>query len=178
MQADEDKSLFALALDVEDVPRSGSRNHDALFGVCSYDFHGWKLPTCDPTSQHSLRDLPVGDFSLVREYRCAVEGGGVAWDGARLVRCDGRHDVRVVGALDELEFVDGSVYANIRQSDRVARIAPDSGAVTGWLDLSSIAERERRAGEVDVADGIAWDGRTLYVTGKLWRSVYGRALLR
>ena len=50
--------------------------------------------------------------------------------------------------------------------------------MTGWLDLSPIAERERRAGEVDVAYGIAWDGSTLYVTGKLWRSVYGLELLR
>ena len=89
-----------------------------------------------------------------------------------------RDDIRAVGALDEIEFIDGSVYANIRQSDRVARIDPESGAVTGWLDLSSIAERERRAGEVDVANGIARDGHTLYVTGKLWRSVYGLELLR
>ena len=50
--------------------------------------------------------------------------------------------------------------------------------MTGWLDLASIAEREHRAGEVDVANGIAWDGRTLYMTGKLWRSVYGLELLR
>ena len=94
------------------------------------------------------------------------------------MRCDGRHDVRAVGALDELEFVDGSVYADIRQSDRVARIDPESGAVTGWLDLSSTAERERRAGEVDIANGIARDGRTLYVTGKLRRSVHGLELPR
>ena len=68
--------------------------------------------------------------------------------------------------------------ANIWQSARVARIDPESGAVTGWLDLSSITERERRAGEVDVASGIARDGRTLYVTGKLWRSVHSLELLR
>ena len=74
MQADEDKWLFSLALDVEDVPRSDSCNHDTPLGVCSYGFQGLESPTCDPTSQRSLRDLPVGDFSLVREYRCAVEG--------------------------------------------------------------------------------------------------------
>ena len=89
-----------------------------------------------------------------------------------------RDDIRAVGALDQLEFADGSVYADIRQSDRMARIDPESDAVTRWLDLSPIAERERRAGEVDVANGIARDGRTLYVTGKLWRSVYGLELLR
>ena len=60
----------------------------------------------------------------------------------------------------------------------MASIDPESGAVTGWLDLSSIAERERRAGGVDVANRIAWDGRTLYVTGKLRHSVYGLELPR
>ena len=142
--------------------------------------------------------MRLEDFALVREYRYAGEGWGLAWDGARLVMSDGsatlrfrdpatfrierevevREGARAVGALNELEFVDGSVYANIWQSDRVARIDPENGAVTGWLDLSPIAERERRAGEVDVANGIAWDGSTLYVTGKLWRSVYGLELLR
>ena len=138
------------------------------------------------------------DFSLVREHRYAGEGWGLAFDGARLVMSDGsatlrfrdpatfrverevevREGARPVEALNELEFVDGSVYANIWRSDRVARIDPASGAVTGWLDLSPIAARERSAGKADVANGLAWDGRRLFVTGKLWRSVYGLELLR
>ena len=142
--------------------------------------------------------MRLKDFSLVREYRHAGEGWGLAYDGARLVMSDGsatlqfrdpatfrverkvevREGARPIEALNELEFVDGSVYANIWRSDRVARIDPTNGVVTGWLDLSPIAEKERRAGEVDVANGIAWDGSTLYVTGKLWRSVYGLELLR
>ena len=142
--------------------------------------------------------LSVKDFSLVREHRYAGEGWGLAWDGARLVMSDGsatlrfrdpgtfrverevevRDGARAIEALNELEFVAGSVYANIWQSDRVARIDPASGIVTGWLDLSRIAGKERGAGEVDVANGIAWDGHRLYVTGKLWRSVYGLELLR
>ena len=142
--------------------------------------------------------LRLEDFSLVREYRYAGEGWGLAWDGTRLVMSDGsatlrfrdpatfrverevevRDGGRAVGALNELELVGGSVYANIWRSDRVARIDPASGAVTGWLDLAPIAERERSAGAVDVANGLAWDGSKLYVTGKLWRSVYGLELLR
>ena len=138
------------------------------------------------------------DFSLVREHRYSGEGWGLAYDGARLVMSDGsatlrfrdpatfrverevvvREGARPVEALNELEFVDGSVYANVWRSDRVARIDPASGAVTGWLDLSPIAARERSAGDVGVANGIAWDGRRLFVTGKLWRSVYGLELLR
>ena len=141
--------------------------------------------------------LRLKDFSLVREYRYAGEGWGLAYDGVRLVMSDGsatlrfrdpdtfrierevevREGTRAIDALNELEFVEGALFANIWRSDRVARIDPESGAVTGWLDLSPIADGERRAGEVDVANGIAWDGRRLYVTGKLWRSVYGLELL-
>ena len=141
--------------------------------------------------------VKLKDFSLVREYRYAGEGWGLAFDGARLVMSDGsatlrfrdpvtfrverevevREGARPVEALNELEFVDGSVYANVWRSDRVARVDPASGAVTGWLDLSPLVARERSAGPADVANGIAWDGRRLFVTGKLWRSVYGLELL-
>ena len=140
----------------------------------------------------------VKDFSLVREHRYAGEGWGLAYDGKRLVMSDGsatlrfrdpktfrvlrevvvRDGARAVDALNELEFVEGALFANIWRSDRVARIDPESGAVTGWLDLSVIAAKERGAGDVDVANGIAWDGIRLFVTGKLWRSVYGLVLDR
>ena len=142
--------------------------------------------------------LRVEDFSLVREHRYAGEGWGLAWDGERLVMSDGsatlrfrdpltfhverqievRDGARAIAALNELEFVEGAVYANVWRSDGVARIDPASGAVTGWLDLAPIAVRERNAGDAGVANGIAWDGRLLYVTGKLWRSVYGLELRR
>ena len=142
--------------------------------------------------------LRLKDFSLVREHRYAGEGWGLAHDGSRLVMSDGsavlkfrdpgtfrvlrevevRDGARAVAALNELEYVEDMLYANIWRSDRVARIDPASGMVTGWLDLSAIAEKERRTGEVDAANGIAWDGHRLYVTGKLWRSVYGLELER
>ena len=141
--------------------------------------------------------LRLADFSLVREHRYSGEGWGLAYDGSRLVMSDGsatlrfrdpltfrverelevREGARAIDALNELEFVEGALYANIWRSDRVARIDTASGAVTGWLDLSPIAAKERSAGRVDVANGIAWDGRRLFVTGKLWRSVYGLELL-
>ena len=140
----------------------------------------------------------VKDFSLVREHRYAGEGWGLAYDGKRLVMSDGsatlrfrdpktfrvlrevvvRDGARAVDALNELEFVEGALFANVWRSDRVARIDPESGAVTGWLDLSAIAAKERAAGDVDVANGIAWDGSRLFVTGKLWRSIYGLVLDR
>ena len=139
----------------------------------------------------------LSDFSLVREHRYAGPGWGLAHDGSLLVMSDGtstlrfrnpetfrvvrevevRDGTRAIDALNELEFVEDALYANVWRSDRVARIDPESGTVTGWLDLSPIAEKERNAGDVDVANGIAWDGSTLFVTGKLWRSVYGLELL-
>ena len=142
--------------------------------------------------------LRIEDFSLVREHRYEGEGWGLAYDGTRLVMSDGsatlrfrdpatfrlarevvvRDGARTVDSLNELEFVDGAIFANIWRSDRIARIDPTSGAVTGWLDLAPIAARERSAGKVDVANGIAWDGRRLYVTGKLWRAVYALELVR
>ena len=140
--------------------------------------------------------LRLKDFSLVREHRYSGEGWGLAWDGTSLVMSDGsatlrfrdpftfrverelqvRDGDRAVDALNELEFVEGVLYANIWRSDRVARIDPATGGVTGWLDLSPIAERERASGDAEVANGIAWDGRRLFVTGKRWRSVYGLEL--
>lgn len=140
--------------------------------------------------------LRLKDFSLVREHRYSGEGWGLAWDGTLLVMSDGsatlrfrdpltfrverelhvRENGRAIGALNELEFVEGVLYANIWRSDRVARIDPATGEVTGWLDLSPIAERERASGDAEVANGIAWDGRRLFVTGKRWRSVYGLEL--
>ena len=142
--------------------------------------------------------LRLKDFSLVREYRYAGKGWGLAYDGAKLVMSDGsatlqfrdpftfrierevevREGARAIEALNELEIVEGAVYANIWRSDRAARIDPASGAVTGWLDLSPIAAHERSAGNAGVVNGIAWDGRRLFVTGKLWRAVYGLELLR
>ena len=136
------------------------------------------------------------DFSLVREHRYSGEGWGLAYDGTLLVMSDGsatlrfrdpltfrverdlhvRDGDRSIDALNELEFVEGALYANIWRSDRVARIDPVTGRVTGWLDLSSIAERERASGDAEVTNGIAWDGRRLFVTGKRWRSVYGLEL--
>ena len=142
--------------------------------------------------------LRLKDFAPVREYRYQGRGWGLAYDGERLVMSDGtarlrfrdprtfriereievRDGDRAIDRLNELEVVEGALYANIWQTDRVARIDPASGAVTGWLDLSTIADRERSAGDVDVANGLAWDGRRLYATGKYWRTVYVLELLR
>jgi len=82
-----------------------------------------------------------------------------------------------VANLNELEFVDGKIYANVQRQDRVAIIEPDSGQVTGWIDLSELKSRmpPLSSGPLPPAsNGIAYDaarGR-LFVTGKLWPKVF------
>jgi glutamine cyclotransferase len=76
--------------------------------------------------------------------------------------------------LNELEFVRGEIYANIWQTDQIARIDPASGQVLGWADLTGLLSAEDRRQPVDVLNGIAYDaaGDRLFVTGKLWPKLF------
>ena len=84
-----------------------------------------------------------------------------------------------VSALNELEMVRGLIFANVWQSHRLAMIAPDSGTVTGWLDLTGLLPAAERA-RVDVLNGIAYDeaGDRLFVTGKWWPTVFQVEMVR
>lgn len=121
------------------------------------------------------------------------EGWGLTYDGARLIMSDGTATLRFldpktfkqtgtltvkdrgrpVPQLNELEIVKGEIFANIWQSDRIARISPKTGAVTGWIDLRGLLA-PRDAARADVLNGIAYDaaGDRLFVTGKLWPRVF------
>jgi len=76
----------------------------------------------------------------------------------------------MVDNLNELEMIDGELWANIWQTDRIARIDPLSGKVVGYVELNNLLPREMRSQETDVLNGIAWDSgkRRLFVTGKYW----------
>jgi glutamine cyclotransferase len=81
---------------------------------------------------------------------------------------------RPVAQLNELEWVKGEVYANIWQTDRIARIDPATGKVVGWIDLTGLLAPADRTGEADVLNGIAYDaaGDRLFVTGKCWPKLF------
>jgi glutamine cyclotransferase len=137
---------------------------------------------------------PLGE----RPYR--GEGWGLAFDGARLLHSDGTARLtlrdpeslavtgeltvtdggRPVSLLNELEWVDGALWANLWQSDELVRIDPASGVVTGRLDLAPLrAEATAQSGgALDVLNGVAWrpDTGTLLVTGKLWPLLFELAL--
>lgn len=135
---------------------------------------------------------PLGEFA----YR--TEGWGLTHDGERLVMSDGTNRLRWidrdtgavsrevavsdgargVGLLNELEWVDGRIWANVWKSDRIAVIAPQTGKVEKWVDLSALAaDMRRRHGEARVLNGIAWDAQTgkIMVTGKMWPKVFAIA---
>jgi len=80
----------------------------------------------------------------------------------------------IVDNLNELEMIDGELWANIWQTDRIARIDPLSGKVLGYVELANILPREDRSQETDVLNGIAWDAanKRLFVTGKYWPRIY------
>jgi glutaminyl-peptide cyclotransferase len=90
-------------------------------------------------------------------------------------------DGKPLDQLNELEWVDGEIFANVWQTDRIARIDPASGHVVGWIDLSGLlSAREREQGNADVLNGIAYDPATkrLFVTGKQWPKLFEIRLVR
>jgi glutamine cyclotransferase len=79
-----------------------------------------------------------------------------------------------VDQLNELEFVDGEIFANVWQTNRIARISPQTGKVVGWIDLTGLLSPIYRLESGAVLNGIAYDSgrKRLFVTGKLWPSVF------
>jgi len=119
------------------------------------------------------------------------EGWGLTHDGTHLIVSDGTPTLRFLDPqdfsevkrvtvteaglpldrLNELEFIDGEVWANVWYTDYIVRINPDSGEVASKLDLSGLQQSRQPDA---VLNGIAWDaeGRRLFVTGKLWPALY------
>jgi glutaminyl-peptide cyclotransferase len=81
---------------------------------------------------------------------------------------------RPIDRLNELEWVNGEVFANVWQTARIARIEPRSGKVTGWIDLTALAAAHGGGGPDAVLNGIAYDRARdrLFVTGKNWPRLY------
>ena len=133
-------------------------------------------------------------FDKLREFAYPTEGWGLTQDGERLIMSDGtsslyfldpqtferrgrvtvRDDGEPIDQLNELEFIDGQVYANVWQTDRIAIIDPGSGRVDAWVDLTGLLDPTDRTPRTDVLNGIAYDaeGERLFVTGKYWPKLF------
>ncbi len=136
----------------------------------------------------------VKTFEPIKQFKYDGEGWGLATDGTSIIMSDGSAVLRwrdpqtfaeqkaltvtdhgtPVSQLNELEWVKGEIWANVWQSDQVARIDPKTGNVTGWIDLTGILPAMDRRGSEDVLNGIAYDpkGDRLFVTGKLWSRLF------
>jgi glutamine cyclotransferase len=133
-------------------------------------------------------------FELLREFSYQTEGWGLTHDNKYLIMSDGtpmlyfldpetfaqKHKVMVldqdspVWGLNELEYVDGQIYANVWPTERIVRIDPQTGHVIGWIDVEGILTPQDEVGPVDVFNGIAYDpaGHRLFVTGKFYPKLY------
>jgi glutamine cyclotransferase len=81
---------------------------------------------------------------------------------------------RPVTNLNELEWIDGQIFANIYQTDKIARISPQDGRVTGWLDLAGLRRHLGQPNRAEVLNGIAYEKSTghFLVTGKYWPQMF------
>ncbi len=133
-------------------------------------------------------------FDLLQTFSYPTEGWGITHDGVRLIVSDGTSTLyfwdpvsfeevgRIevhgqdgpVSRLNELEYVRGEVYANVWGTDRIARINPHTGRVTGWINLKGLLDSEVGLGSAGVLNGIAYDAenKRLFVTGKRWPKLF------
>ena len=158
----------------------------AVFGDRLYQLT-WKAGICFVYDKNT--------FALQTQFSYPTEGWGLTHDGEKLLMSDGtniiyfRHPdtfeemgrIEVtdiagpVHYLNELEYIEGQLFANVWRTDRIARIDPKTGAVTGWIDLTGLLPAaDRSQHRVDVLNGIAYDARAdrLFVTGKWWPKVF------
>ena len=142
----------------------------------------------------------INSFKKTGEFAYEGEGWGLTHDQQFLIMSDGTNAIRFLDPnsfkvvrtikvfdaarplmeLNELEYIKGEIYANIWQTNRIARIAPASGEVLEWIDLDGLLKIEDNSKPVDVLNGIAYDEAhdRLFVTGKLWPKLFEIQLKR
>jgi glutamine cyclotransferase len=184
-------SLRKVALETGEVLQS--RNLEPEYfgeGISVVGEHIWQL-----TWQNHVAFLyDKGTFEQLDTVQYPTEGWGLTYDGERLIMSDGTatlyfrdpNTFEVLGQvavydeqgpvtrLNELEYIDGQVLANVWMTDYIAVIDPSTGRVDAWLDLAGLRDQPGLRGEIDVLNGIAYDaaGDRLFVTGKLWPTLY------
>ena len=136
----------------------------------------------------------IGTIPLRRIDSSLRQGWGITHDGTNLIISDGsqilrfvdpttfrlRKRIRVrdgrqyVPKLNELEFINGEIFANVWYRDQIARIDPETGMVNSWLELKPLRPAAVKRSKEAVLNGIAWDAqsRRLFVTGKNWPTLY------
>lgn len=133
-------------------------------------------------------------FRVVKTFVYEGEGWGLTHDSKHLIMSDGTSVLRLLDPvsfqkvgqvavtdagkpvleLNELEYIHGEIYANVWQTDRIARISPATGKVIAWIDLAGLLPAAQRTNPDAVLNGIAYDSKRnrLFVTGKLWPKLF------
>ncbi len=166
---------------------------DAVFGEGIVDWNNELIGVTWRSQEGYVFDLASFDFK--KKFAYPGEGWGMTRNDKQLLLSDGTARIRLLdpttlaqtGAitvtdrgqpvtdLNELEWVKGTIYANVWRTNRIARIDPKTGKVTGWIDLSGLlSHSERNTEGADVLNGIAYDAQhdRLFVTGKYWPDVF------
>lgn len=138
------------------------------------------------------------NFKLIKTFRYPTQGWGLTHDKHSLIMSDGSSVVHFlnpqtlketrdlyvsdgkfnVGYLNGLQYANGYIYANIWQTDFIARISEKTGRITAWIDLEGLNPNPKLLKYSYVLNGIAYDNKTghLFVTGKCWPKLYEIAL--
>lgn len=140
-------------------------------------------------------EFDLKSLKILRQYPTPYSrmGWGLCNDGSKIYNSDGSNVIHIlnkdtymeegyievydnngpVDSLNELEYIDGMIYANIYESDRIVIINPSNGQVTAEIDLSALYPDPSRDPDL-VLNGIAWDaaGKRLFVTGKKWDKLF------
>jgi glutamine cyclotransferase len=147
------------------------------------------------TWQHQVGFIYNADnFEQVGKFNYTGEGWGLTTDGHSLILSDGSNRIRFldpdsfqvtktiavvdgnlpVNELNELEYINGEIYANIWHDNRIVTIDPQTGRITGWIDLNGLLPPGDVQDDEAVLNGIAYDqaGNRLFVTGKLWPRLF------
>lgn len=147
-----------------------------------------------------MLEYDAATFRILKTHTIQTEGWGITHNGAELFYSDGSQNIYVLSPdtlmprrtitvtlngrplprLNELEWIDGEIWANVFQANQIVRINPANGKVTSVVDLSGLLPDGERLPGTDVLNGIAWDARrkALWVTGKRWPWIYQIALTR
>lgn len=143
---------------------------------------------------HIVFVYDINTFEQLGTHYNATEGWGLAYDGERLILSDGSATLRFmdpetfaplgllevtldgnpISRLNELEYIDGEIWANVWMTDYIVRIDPASGLVKSYVDLTGLSGLTQLGSSEAVLNGVAWDAETrrLFVTGKHWANLF------
>ena len=134
----------------------------------------------------------ISTLKRIGQLRNPREGWGITTDGKTLIMSDGSDKIffvdpltfmeqkhinvtlngKKISYINELEYIEGKIWANVYTTDTILIINPKSGVVEGVVDCRNLLPYAMRRPNTDVLNGIAWDGKGIYLTGKNWPKIF------